>query len=306
MPTPTKPEMHVRTILTVLVDFDGYPSAWESCDEECVAAANNKSAALLREQSYGLETFDASQSKTIRLSAGDVNVCDIYHVYGLIVNNVPDWTSFTHKEALIDANVPCNFDGIAFIWEDPAFLFSITKLRMNDYPGFDGKTWEWIRSHELGHNYALMHGFKDGVEYKDNTCIMGNGVRYSGAVRYIRGWIGDVMREEAIGAGESAVMQLLSIDTADPYDPEKVGALAILAPAVVHGGWHDAGWTVVFWLSPAGFVVAHRAKDLYHEHHLLFEGIEGDSFTNGQITMSVDEIYVGKDNAVVSATVTFS
>lgn len=287
--------------MTVLVNVDGYTDAHEFCDEECVAAANQKSAALLLEESYGLETFDASQSKTVRLNLSTA-VCDIIWTTFEIQRLVPGWDDFTHKEVLIDANVPCNYDGMAWITELPEWLFSITKLYMHDQPDFDGARWEWIRTHEFGHNYALVHGWKDNVEYKDNTCIMGMGNIYSGAVRYLRNWITNDMREGALvtlGAGESAVVQLQSLGTADPYAPGQVGALAVVTP-------YDSHWTMVVWLSPSGFVIVHRVVDLYYDHHLLAEKTEGESFTHGDTTMSVGNIYVDESNTVVSATVTFS
>lgn len=290
----------MRTILTVLVDFDGYPPAWETCDEECVAPANNRSADHLLKESYGLETFDPSQSKTIRLSFGAYS-CDIFHVMGYIQNNVPDWESYTHKEALIDGSVPCYFDGMAFITEMEYWLFSITLLRMDDHPGFNAKRWEWIRAHELGHNYALIHGWKNGVEYKDDTCIMGEGVLYSGAVRYLRGWFEkDGAREDALvtlAEGEGAEIQLLSLQDADPYDSQEVGSLAVATP-------YDSSWTLVFWLNTNGNVVVHRVRDLYYEHHVLAQLAEGGSYTHGWTTMTVGTVDWSGD--VVSATVVFS
>lgn len=298
--------------MTVLVDFDGYTAASEFCDEECVNAANHRSADLLLGESYGLETFDSSQSQTVQLYLG-AYTCDIYTVMERIKTNVPNWADFTHKEALIYPALPCWFDGIAYITELEEWLFSITKLYMEDHPGFDAR-WEWIRSHEFGHNYALVHGWKNGVEYADDSCIMGSGIIYSAAVRYLRGWIRNTIRTGtgaedalvALGAGESAVVELQSLGTADPYAPGQVGALAVTAPY----GDPD-GWVLVFWLSPFGSVTTHKVRGLYYDHHLLDESEEGGSFTvgydtNSKTTMSVGNITVDEDNVVLSATVTFS
>ena len=80
------------------------------------------------EESYGLTTFDASQSKTVRLSLGSYN-CDISDVRDLIKANVLDWASFTHKEALFHAKVPCPWLGVAFKDTSLSWTFSITMLR---------------------------------------------------------------------------------------------------------------------------------------------------------------------------------
>jgi len=273
-PDSPRPPMYERTILTVLLGFDGYPHPVSVCDEECVVAANGRLADFMKDQSYSEETFDTANSDVVQASGGSAT-CSLNAWWNILVQQANTLgvnpNQYTHIEFLLHYDLPCGFGGIGQVGGS----ISGTLLYWS---------WEWIRAHELGHNYALLHGFKDGVEYGDYTCIMGNGDIYSGAVRLLRGWV----PSNAIASIDSVDLPyevtVRQIDT-DPYEAGSDGQMTLLtAPDAQWGG----SWKYVVWLdSISERVTIHKAAQLYSETHFIAALGAGQSFALDEVTLEV-------------------
>jgi len=272
-----RPSTYERTILTVLLQMNGYPDPWSVCDEECVAAANKRLAAFMLDESYGKETFNTEASQVVRLEDMSIT-CSLNTWYNMLWANADalgvNPNAYTHVEFLIHANLPCGFGGIGQVGGpvSATLLYS---------------TWEWIRAHELGHNYGLYHGFKDGVEYGDHTCIMGNGDIYSGAVRLIRDWIPStaITSIDSSDAAYDIVVRSLS---SDPYVSGHEDQMTLLtAPDLDWGG----SWKYVVWLDPEHqLVTVHKAASLFVETHFIVALGPGNTFEHNHFTLEVISI----------------
>jgi len=278
-PAIPRPSTYERTILTVLLKFDGYTDPWDACDEECVAAANERLAATMLSESYAQETFNTDASHTIRMEADSVT-CDIGRMFNMLEGQAGalgvDISAYVHVEFLIHISLLCGYGGVAYVGGKA----SATLLYGN---------WEWIRLHELGHNYGLLHGWKDNIEYADHSCIMGNGDIYSGAVRLIRGWVPSVAitHFDALEGVHDVVIRTLS---SDPYLPGSGEQMTLLtAPDLEWGG----GWKLVVWLDPVHQVVTiHKAASLFASTHFWVALGVGDIFEQAPFELKVVAIDV--------------
>jgi hypothetical protein len=267
-PSHPKGATKMRTMLTVLIRFEGAADPVSLYDEAAIEASNRRLAALMSEQSWGQDTYDADNSVVVRLDTRNEFVtflekCDIDWMQDFLDKNEATVgyhrRDFTHVEFLMHADFNCGWGGIAYV----GGTLSATQLY---------SSWEWIRTHELGHNYALRHGYYEGVEYGDKTCIMGDGPIYSGAVRLLLGWV----PPGAIGYyGAGSSLELRRIDS-DPFSAEQAtGKTIITAPT--------SGGTLVFWLDLNGLVVVHKVDRLYEPTHHLASLEVGDSYDDGDL-----------------------
>jgi len=283
-PGTPKPATFIRTMLTVLIQFDNYTDPWNICDEQCVQAANQRLAALMLEESYGLDTYDTAKSVIVRLNAGEAS-CDIDLYTALLDANAGNLgvqrSAFTHTEFLLDSSISCGWGGIAYVGGST----SATQLYSD---------WEWIRTHELGHNYALRHGWFEGVEYGDLTCIMGDGPIYSGAVRYMMNWIAEGAIA-SVAPRQATELRLRSIES-DSYGPGQAFGPSIIVAPYGHGSSQ-----LVFWLDPAGDVIVHQISGLYNPHHHLATLSLGGLFVHNDIRLTVEGVEAGWAKVVFSS-----
>jgi len=271
---PGRPETHYRRILSVLTATEGTPDPWTICDENCVGAGNVWLAEELLMTSYSAWSVDIANSAVVRLTVPGSLQCDFNHWLAVLreqddalgVDASEGQTDFEHIEFLAHPSQPCPWGGVACV----GCTLSSTKLySANLSPGYSG--WMGVRMHELGHNFGLMHSFKNNVEYGDCTEVMGCGPTYSPPIRLLLGWVPPHAVVDGASLIGTGTFRLRGAN-ADPYDSPTENE-ATLCLSDDDDGPPGLGPRLAFWFmedsypsDQSGAIIAHRTQTTLEPH----------------------------------------